>query len=48
LTAQERFGSTGQRYTALQFPCEQLGGILHFIKFETRCEPEPKLWLAPR
>jgi type II pantothenate kinase len=36
ITAQERFGSTGQRYTALEFPSEQLGGVLHFIKFETR------------
>ena len=36
LTAQEQFGSTGKRYSELQFPCEHLGGILHFIKFETR------------
>lgn len=36
ITARERFGSTGQRYTELEFPCAQLGGVLHFIKFETR------------
>jgi hypothetical protein len=41
LTAQERFGTTGKRYSDLQFPCEQLGGILHFIKFETRCFLSP-------
>lgn len=36
ITARERFGTTGKRHTDLQFPCERLGGVLHFIKFETR------------
>jgi hypothetical protein len=36
ITAQDRFGTTGKRYSDLQFPCDRLGGVLHFIKFETR------------
>lgn len=36
ITARDRFGTTGKRYSDLQFPCERLGGVLHFIKFETR------------
>lgn len=47
ITAQERFGTTGKRHTDLQFPCERLGGVLHFIKFETRCVSCPAPWRCP-
>ena len=49
ITAQERFGTTGKRHTDLQFPCERLGGVLHFIKFETRCVscPAGHRWRCP-